>query len=483
MAFFIPEWEMEGIIAANPDLLAPGPDVFPVEILAQQFHLPRSGGYLDILCRFRDGLLVVELKNEFVHDSHVITHQLKKYLTDLSEYPEHSGSVECLLVSTHGFSPQVRELATARSVRLQVLPVNALLQKTWNIPSSSDVLLSSKKRVLQRRLGLKSLQEACKLLRRRPDGKLETDTRSVDRFFETGEHDEHALQQLGRILRALSHQAPIMAHRVFERDGHCLKNDDEKWFWVFYSVLDRRANAATFVKAREALEQCGVFRASDIVRLVKDRSYESAVRQVFQILRDSEFPLAADSAKRELAMPSSIVDAALYLARFDFSVDEMLNFFRETETSSEDLTSRIMADLRKHIYGVGPRIAAQIVRGFCLKAGWRIDVSSPAHLERCGFNETFAGPGRLGLVSCSDSYEKELESFVKSYLGGNFAVMSHVLWFVRKRFCRRPKRCDECPVAGFCNHFRYRLLHRVERPAMGGQLCLFSAQEGSLFPG
>ncbi len=478
MGFLLPEWEMEWILVNNPALLDPGSEILNLEVVAQQYDLPRSGGYVDILCRFPEGLLAVELKNEFVDDSSVITHQLNKYLADLLHYSNNSEEVRCLLVSTHGFSRQVQELATARSVRLQTISVENLLEQAWRLNTSADTLSSAKARLLQRRVGLKTLDKAKELVCGRPDARYQRDVASIDHFISSGKHDAYGLRQLARGLKEVSRRAPIMAHKVFdEDDGNTLSGEEEKWFWFFYSVLDRRANAATFVKAKEALERCRLFLPQELVRLVETTSNADAVDRVFRILRDSEFPLAADSIRRDQAMPSSIVDAAMYLSRFEFSMDNMLEYFTQALSRSEDLADTIMAHLRKHVYGVGPRIAAQIVRGLCLKSGWKVTMSSPVHLEQCGFNETFAGPGRLGLVSSPQSYRRELKRFADSYLGGNCGVISHALWFIRKRFCLRPKRCDECPVAGFCNYTRSMLLRSYDRKMLGAQPSLFSRME------
>ena len=63
---------------------------------------------------------------------------------------------------------------------------------------------------------------------------------------------------------------------------------------------------------------------------------------------------------------------------------------------------------------------------------------------------------------CTTSlYYKDLQAFGDMYLDGNYSVISHTLWFIRKRYCLRPKRCFECPLSGYCNYYHQSLFWDV----------------------
>lgn len=471
---FIPEWEMEEIIVAHPELLEVGPNVSDLKILAQQFYLQRCGGYLDVLASFSGGFLVVELKNERIDDERVITDQLAKYVKELTERPECQGNVKSLLVSTEGFSNEVEEAARAGSVALQTLPVDRLVMAAFRGKMAPHTMESAEARLLQRRLRASSLRETQAILLQTHKGDKNIDASSVIHFIESGRHDEHGLRRLAAAFREISKHSPIMAHSVFSPEDGKLQTNEDKWFWLFYSVLDRRANAATFINARHALERYDLFLPHQLSRLVEAASYETAIRKVLEILKKSAFPVVSDSVRRDLAMPSSIVDAAVYLKRFGYFLDQAVDHFICKAENNPKACEMLMKDLRANIYGVGPRIAAQIVRGLALKGGLDLCLSGKVQLERCSFNEFFAGPARLGLITSPQDYETNLADFAARYLEGNCGIISHILWYIRKRFCLRLRRCEECPVAGFCCFFREKLLRRPEYVQMDHQLKLFN---------
>ena len=469
----VPEWEMEETIMAYPELLDPGEGITSFKIHSQQYYLPGCGGYIDILASIPDSFLIIELKNEFVDNLHVITDQLSKYQAEMQHHPACRDRVKCLLVSTHGFSTEVKEAAQQNGIMLQVLPIKQLMIASEKVLVSDNTEKLALRRLLQRRLHLSKLDDVNGLLNNHiNEGKIH-DVESVKRFVQYGEHDEHGLEMLATTFRRVSERAAIMAHRVFDTADCSLKDDEEKWFWLFYSVLDRRANAATFVKARHALESVNLFLPSQIVSLVDNVSYEEAIRILHSILHQSQFPLSFDSVRHELAMPCSIVDAALYMKKFNYSFDAMLGHFQRLTNSPYNLTNIIVKDLMQNIYGVGKRISAQIVRGLTLKGRWNLNLQNPQQLEKCDYNEFFAGNSRLGLVSSPDGYEQELGIFASNFLEGNCGIVSHVLWYIRKRFCLRMMLCNLCPVAGFCLYHRKQLLHKRTLSRHGKQLSLF----------
>jgi hypothetical protein len=473
MDMLIPEWEMEEIIASNPALLSDGIDGEVPIILAQQHYLAGCGGFVDLLVTTSTVIWIVELKNEFVEDVTVITDQLHKYLCEL-EMVSYEGkkSIRGLLVSTHGFSQEVIDAATAKHIHLLVLRSSDLLATISSTSISVNDLKRVTARILQRRSHIGSLAEAMVLI-----SESSSETRpfvySSEIFIRDGKHDEHALAQIALLFRMISAKAPLMAHEVGSGKVTNHLTEDDLWFWFFYSVLDRRANASTFVTARSILEANDLFGPQAIVDFVLSSSKEKVVRAIRDILASNSFPLCSDSVKGDLAMPTSIVDAAIYLGHFGYSVENWVRHFTNTKNMPAEYTNAMMRDLIASIYGVGPRIAAQIVRGLALKRGYDIDLSSPVQLERCRFNEFFAGPLRFGLVPDQEDYQIKLQEFAKQHPVINCGIISHVLWFIRKRFCSAQQLCDECPMAGFCMHFRRRILSRSNAGNDVGQLRLF----------
>lgn len=455
----IPEWEMEEIIAARPELLECGVGNQLPKIIAQQAYLPGCGGYVDLLASSRDTLFIIELKNEYVDDVSVVTEQMAKYQQEVGACWAHHKTISSILVSTHGFAPHVAKAANAKSISTIVIPWGKLLTSTSELRSPPGRVDKAIARLLQRRLRLTDLQEASKVIEDPVRAaNVQRDVESVRVFVSNGCHDTYALEQIANEMCELSGKAPIMAHQVDDQMETELRTEDEKWFWLFYSVLDRRANASTFINARLALEAHDLFFPEKIVALVSSGSYHHAIGAIGSILKASGFPLVADSRKGDEAMPSSIVDTALYLSGFGFSVSNWMQHFADMASDVKDRTRIAMKDLMAHVYGVGPRIAAQVIRGLAIKAHYEFDLSGPAHLERCPFNVFFAGPLRLGLISDESSYEMDLGRLAAEFLGGNCGIISHALWFTRKRYCSRRPRCEECPLAGYCHYFRRQLL-------------------------
>ena len=87
-----------------------------------------------------------------------------------------------------------------------------------------------------------------------------------------------------------------------------------------------------------------------------------------------------------------------------------------------------------------------------LKGSWDLPLTNDKFLEKCGFNETFAGPLRLNLVENGD-YLEDLANFAINYLDGNHGIISHVLWYIRRRYCHRRPECMNCKLSGYCRHY------------------------------
>jgi hypothetical protein len=110
----------------------------------------------------------------------------------------------------------------------------------------------------------------------------------------------------------------------------------------------------------------------------------------------------------------------------------------------------IWKDFQKNIYGVGPRIASQIIRGLTLKGSWNFLLDDNKFLEKCRYNIWMAGESRLGLIKEESEYDEKLGSFADKHLNGNRGIIAHVLWYIRKRYCNRPPKCHECPLNKHC---------------------------------
>jgi hypothetical protein len=215
--------------------------------------------------------------------------------------------------------------------------------------------------------------------------------------------------------------------------------------------MDRRANAATFVKAKEALEKERVFAPYKIVKLIKTKGEKAALNKIAKILEDSSFPLLNDKVMGKLSFPKSIVDAAKFMSSYNYDFVQLYeDYVKASEGNLTKARDSIWRDLKKKIYGVGPRIASQIIRGLVLKGPWELPLDDNRFLEKCRFNVWIAGKTRLNLVRDESEYYDQLGKLADDFLSGNRGIIAHVLWYIRKRYCSRPPKCDECIVAGYC---------------------------------
>jgi hypothetical protein len=88
-----------------------------------------------------------------------------------------------------------------------------------------------------------------------------------------------------------------------------------------------------------------------------------------------------------------------------------------------------------------------------LKGPWKLPLTDNNFLEKCDFNIRFAGKTRLCIVEKEEDYYSDLRKFSDEYLGGNKAIISHVLWYIRKKYCNRIPSCKDCVVAGYCKYY------------------------------
>lgn len=395
---YSPEWEIEELIAKYPELLGVNPkEVTSVE---RQKHLKKSGKCVDLLIKMRDSYIIAEIKATFVDDVLVIKNQLLPYKTTLAEefhIPEEK--IQCFLVSPHGFSKEIEEVCRKVNVVTRTID-KEVISKLSNVRNK-----------------LYAFEEK---------------------------------SDVAKIFLKISKDAPIMAHEVGTCSDGKLRTTRDMWFWLFYSVMDRRANASTFIKAREALENARLFMPYKIVDSLKENGEKATLNKIASVLKDYGFPLLKDNIFGELAFPKSIVDAAKFISKYNYDFQKIYQNYLQ---GNKDLTKACISlwrDLQRQIYGVGPRIASQIIRGFVLKGPWKFQLNDNRFLEKCRFNVWMAGPTRLGLIEAESEYHDKLGEFADNFLDGNRGIIAHTLWYIRKRYCNRPPKCDECPLSRYC---------------------------------
>ena len=419
---YIPEWEIEELLARNPELLG-----FPskeIKFVERQKHLGKLGGYIDLLFKKGDVYLIVEIKSTLVNDKAVITDQLIPYRRSLAhELSIPEDKITVMLITPNGFSEDVKKLCQEAGIITRTLDHNSLVNAL-------------------RELSFKT---------RYPDKEFFAETKGEITPLTTGIQDKRAKMELASLFAKISENAPIRAHEVGTESNGKLNTNRDMWFWLFYSVMDRRANAATFVKAKEALKKKRFFAPYKIVELVKNEGEKRALNKIAKILEDSNFPLLNDKFMGKLSFPKSIVDAAKFMSRYDYDFKQLYKEY--IQAHQDDLIKArdsMWRDLRKEIYGVGPRIASQIIRGMVLKGPWKFPLDHNRFLEKCRFNVWIAGKTRLNLITDENEYYSQLGEFADKFLNGNRGIIAHVLWYIRKQYCKRPPKCDECVTADHC---------------------------------
>jgi hypothetical protein len=418
MPMYIPEWEMEEVLARNPELLG-----FPskeLRLVERQKYLEKSGRYIDLLFKRGDVYLIVEVKSTFVDDDSVIPDQLIPYKkTFAREFGISEDKIECILISPNGFSENVKKLCQEAGILTRTLEKERLTD------------------------ALRGLNYACK-----------TSLTGIKReigFLPKKARDELSEQELASLFFKISKNAPIMAHEVGTKHKGQLTTNRDMWFWLFYSVMDRRANAATFVKAKEALEKERLFTPYRIVEQIKTKSERTILNKIANILEDYSFPLLNDNAMGKLAFPKSIVDAARFMSHHSYDFMRLYETYVKTRQGNlREARDSVWRDLQENIYGVGPRIASQIIRGLVLKGPWRFPLNDNRFLEKCRFNVWIAGETRLGLIKDESEYYEQLGRFADGFLKGNRGIIAHVLWYIRKRYCNRPPKCNKCTLNNHC---------------------------------
>ena len=412
---YIPEWEIEESLANNPNLLEISGRPKELKLIERQKYLKDIGRYIDLLFKKGRTYIIVEIKSTLVDQKSVVTDQLLRYRRGLSRelrIPEEN--IVCVLVTPKGFSEDVKLLCDNLGVIARKLDQNKIIESI-----------------------------------RQPRAKKAL--RSMGKLLQKGIQGEHGKRKIASLFKQISATAPIRAHEVETSSNGMLTSNYDMWFWMFYSVMDRRANAATFVNAKKALEKERLFHPYEIVRLVADKGENKTINKIAKILEDQGFPLLNDRLMGKLSFPKSIVDAAQFMSHYNFSFDQLYRHY--IDANQGDLTQArdsLWNDIKNKIYGAGPRIASQFIRGMALKGPWEFPLDEDRFLEKCRFNVRFAGKTRLGLIETEDKYYEQLGKFADDHLDGNRGIVAHVLWYIRKRYCNYPPKCNECPVSSYC---------------------------------
>lgn len=462
---YIPEWEIENAIVWNPTLVEISGRLEKLSFIETQKYLKNTGRYIDILFKSDDKLVIVEVKCIYINEPAIIFDQVLEYQNELSaELGIPKEKIVCSLVSPMGFSEEVLNLCNRLGIFTKKLDENEIIcsspknkekvksEITENIKNDLKININKFKKILKKRSSNFSNFE----LTNEPlkDERIINEIESIKKFKSSGIHDELAKKRIGEIFKEISKDAPIRAHEVNTNSNGLLADNYDEWFWLFYSVMDRRSNAANFVKAKEALEKKDLFNPYKIIKLIKEKDEKTAINRIASILEMSRFPLMRDSSMGDLAFPRSIVEAAKFISKYDYNFEKLYN--HHLNNSKKDLHvayHTVRKELEESIYGVGPRISSQFIRGMVLKGSWNLPLTDDKLLEKCKFNIRFASKMRLGLIDDESSYYSDLGKFADEYLDGNRAIISHALWYIRKRFCDKKIMCDKCKLAGYCGYF------------------------------
>ena len=218
------------------------------------------------------------------------------------------------------------------------------------------------------------------------------------------------------MLRSLSDTAPIFAHEVGGESTR-LDTPSSRWFWLFYSALDRRGNAALFIRARNRLEQEGLFDPKTLCDLAEREGEPSARRRIASLLQEAEVPLVVDLHFGRESLAQSVIDAAKFVVS-NGGFESILETWRQDcSASGEDIGRHAVRAVQKAIYGMGPRSSAQFVRGMGLKGPWRLDLRDQSFLENTKYHGLFAGRARLSIAV--EDYPKEGADFADLHLDGD----------------------------------------------------------------
>lgn len=256
---YIPEWEIENAIVWNPTLVEISGRLEKLSFIENQRYLKNTGRYIDILFKSDDKLVIVEVKCIYIDEPSIIFDQVLEYKKELSaELGVPKENIVCSLVSPMGFSEEVLNLCNKLGIFTKKLDENEIIcstpknkrkvksEVTDNIKSDIKININKFKKVLRKRSSNFSNFE----LTNEPSKNEEiiNEIESIKKFKNSGVHDELAKKRMGEIFTEISKNAPIRAHEVNTNSDGKLVDNYDMWFWLFYSVMDRRSNAANFVR-------------------------------------------------------------------------------------------------------------------------------------------------------------------------------------------------------------------------------------------
>ena len=457
---YIPEWEIEELLACDPSLLGFSP-LEKTKLVERQKYLKDPGGYIDLLFKRGDSYFIVEVKSKFVDQESVITDQLLRYKKGLSEELKIPiDKITCVLTTPAGFSEDIIKLCQKAGIIATKIDRKRLISSINKLEADNQNGFLNSQRLNHKTLQILSRRGFPADYEKLSFGELEKNIRaqalykeikSVNSLIEERIQDEYARKAIAHLFELSSKTAPIQAHEIGTSSNGRIAGNRDSWFWLFYSVMDRRANAATFVKAKEALQKERLFSPYKTVELVKDTGEKKALNRIARILENHGFPLLRDHVMGKLSFPRSIVDAAQFISKYGYDFANLYEDYVEKHQGSlSQARDSLWNDIRKRIYGAGPRISSQFIRGMVLKGSWKFPLDDNRFLEKCRFNVWIAGKTRLCLIENEDKYYNQLGKFADDYLNDNRGIIAHSLWYIRKRYCNRPLKCDECPVAGYC---------------------------------
>ncbi len=386
MVEYLPEWQLQEILEENPEQLEIPGHYEGLKLASAQRYVAKPGGYADLVLKTRrpGGLLVVELKANKITDLKP-AYQVLKYRDGLSmELRVPQQEIHCLVAAPGPVDEEIARQYESLGIGLSTVDLKRLT--TLRSPKSKGPLAESDGRRADR------IWERRKQTASTVGETVVSTPQSIRRWISEGSHDERSLRDLANLLRWISATAPVFAHEV-GRQSEELDSFHRQWFWLFYSSIDRRGNAALFVRAKEHLESVNLFLPTRLRDICDEKGEREALRMLSAELRIAKLPLVVDLHYGRDSLSKSILDAARLVCRYNLSFEDMLNDFQPTE-----------------------------------------------------------------------EYRKEAKVFSDRFLDGDKAILSHALWFIRKRYCDKVPQCPECPAAGYCAFFRSRGLGRKVNP-------------------
>lgn len=415
-----------------------------------------SGRYIDLLLKNHTKYVIVEIKCTFISNTSVVTDQILEYKKTFSE---ESGipneRIICCLVSPKGFSNEVLSLCENHGVITKIVDENEIINSAPKNKLKFNNLDRNNKCHQILMIRNKNISDHSN----DNFNNINKEINSVKKWVNAGFHDKLARKNIAQIFSEISEKAPIRAHEVDRNSNGKLIDNYDMWFWLFYSVMDRRSNAANFINAKEALEKKDIFEPQKIIKLINEKDERTAIFKIERILKSSGFPLMRDSSMGDLAFPRSIVEAAELISKYDYDFEKYYKHHLDKSNSDPYLAYNTIRKEIEGIYGVGPRISSQFIRGMVLKSNWNLPLTDDKLLEKCKFNIRFASKARLGLIEEESNYHLELGKLAEDFLDGNRAIISHALWYIRKRYCDQKIMCDECKLSGYCNYFLKTIQH------------------------